>query len=80
MGATLLTVGVYVLLNYAANHVWAIPGGRVGYLLVVPVLAGIVLPAWAIVRLARGGRADLDDWGVRLRLRAAVGSAPEGRR
>ena len=48
--AALVVVGVYATANWIARHVWTVPGGRVGYLLAVPILVGIVLPAWIRAR------------------------------
>ncbi|OGK99216.1 MAG: hypothetical protein A3E31_09445 [Candidatus Rokubacteria bacterium RIFCSPHIGHO2_12_FULL_73_22] len=52
--AALGVVGAYAAANWVAHHLWAPPGGRAGYVLAVPVLVGIVLPAWVLARRAPG--------------------------
>jgi hypothetical protein len=51
----LLVVGLLAALNYLANHVVRLPGGRLGYVLVVTFAAGMVVPTLALGRLAALG-------------------------
>lgn len=50
VAAALGVVSAYAAANGIANHVSPVPGGRVGYVLAVPVLVGIALPAWVLAR------------------------------
>jgi membrane protease YdiL (CAAX protease family) len=64
----LLAAPALFVANYAANHAWQPPMGRLAYTLTVVLLIGTVLPCAALLALARRGVTDLRRWGYSFRL------------
>lgn len=69
----LAVVLIYAGANYAAHHLGVLEHVRGAYVLVVPILAGIVAPAIVLARFEGAGTADLRRWGVRLKTADAIG-------
>jgi membrane protease YdiL (CAAX protease family) len=64
--AALLAAALLFAVNFAANHLWPLPGGRYGYALFVILLTGTVVPCVVLTALARRSAIDLRRWGYSL--------------